>query len=95
MASTSQGTFPWPTSVPGLVAATSDEGGAKATSSREDNDVLDLLPADRASQATAMAIVNVLPQLQPLPSVADIATASPSQKEFDAEQARDSHHDTA
>ena len=56
---------------------------------------LDLSPVDCASQATGMAIVDVLPQQLPLPSVADIATASPSQKEFDAEQARDSHYDTA
>ena len=95
MASTSPPTSPLPTSAPELVAATSAEGGAKATSSREDSDVLDLLPVDRASQATAMAIVDVLPQLLPLPSVTDIATASPSEKEFDAEQARDSHDDTS
>ena len=94
MASTSPRTSPLPTSAPGLVAATSNEGNPKA-SSREDTDALDLPPVDCASQATAMAIVDVLPQQLPLPSVADIATASPSQKEFDGEQARDSHYDTA
>ena len=93
MASTSPRTSPLPTSVPELVAATSCEGSPKA-SSREDTDALDLPPVDCASQATAMAIVGVLPQLLPLPSVTDIATTSPSQKEFDAEQARDSHDDT-
>ena len=93
MASTSPPTSPLPTSAPGLVAATSGEGSPKA-SSREDKDALDLPPVDRASQATAMAIVDVLPQLLPLPSVTDIATVSPSQEEFDAEQARDSHDDT-
>ena len=41
-----------------------------------------------------MDIVDMLPQLLPLPSVTDIATASPSQKEFDAEQARYSRNDT-
>ena len=63
-------------------------------SSREDNDALDLSPVDRTSQATTQAIVDVLPQLLPLPSVTDIATASPSQQELDVEQARDSHYDT-
>ena len=94
MASTSLRTSPLPTSASGLLAATSDEGSLKA-SSRQDKDALDLSPVDCASQATAMAIVDVLPQQLPLPSVADIATASPSQKEFDAAQARDSHYDTA
>ena len=93
MASTSPLTSPLPTSAPELVVATSDEGGPKA-SSREDKDALGLPPVDCASQATAMAIVDVLPQLLPLPSVTDIATASPSQKEFDAKQARDCHNDT-
>ena len=87
MASTSPRTLPLPTSAPEQVAATSDEGSPKA-SSREDKDALDLPPVDCASQATAMAIVDVLPQLQPLQSVADIATASPSQKDFDAEQGK-------
>ena len=94
MASTSLSTSPLPTSASGLLATTSDEGNFKA-SSRQDKDALDFAPVDCASQTTAIAIVDVLPQLQPLPSVADIATASPSQKEFDGEQARDSHHDTA
>ena len=79
--STSPGTSPWPTSAPGLVAATSGVGSPKA-SSREDKDTVDLPPADCASQATTQAIVDVLPQL--LPSVTDIATASSSQQEFDA-----------
>ena len=83
MASTSPRTPPLPTSAPELVAATSEEGSPKA-SSREDKDALDLSPVDCASQATAMAIIDVLPQQLPLPSVADVATASPSQKEFDA-----------
>ena len=87
MASTSPRTSPWPTSVPGLLAATSDEGSPKA-SSCEDKDALDPSPVDRTSQA----IVDVLPQLLPQPSVTDIATASPSQQELDAEQARDSHY---
>ena len=60
MASTSPPSSPWPTSAPGLIAATSDEGSPKV-SSREDKDALDLPPVDRASQATAMAIVDVLP----------------------------------
>ena len=94
ISSTSPRTSPLPTSAPELVAATSDEGSPKAIS-REDKDALDLSPVDCASQTTAIAIVDVLPQLLPLPSVADIATASPLQKEFDAEQARDSHYDTA
>ena len=93
MASTSPRTSPLPTSAPELVAITSDEGSPKA-SSREDKDALDLSPMDGVSQATAMAIIDVPTQLQPLPSVADIATASPSQKEFDAERARDSHYET-
>ena len=93
MASMSPRTSPLPTSAPGLVAATSDQSSPK-TSSREDKDALDLPPVDRASQATAMAIVDVLPQLLPLPSVTDIATTSPSQQEFDAAQAKDSHYDT-
>ena len=66
-----------------MVAATSGVGSPEA-SSREDKDVLDLPPADYASQATTHAIVDVLPQLQPLPSVTGISTASPSQQEFDA-----------
>ena len=49
MASTSPPTSPLPTSVPELVAATSDEGSPKA-SSREDKDALDLPPVDCASQ---------------------------------------------
>ena len=93
MASTSPRTSLWPTSAPGLIAATGDEGSPKA-SSREDNDALDLSPVDRTSQATTQAIVDVLSQLLPLPSVTDIATASPSQQELDIEQARDSHYDT-
>ena len=60
MASTSPLTSSLPTSAPELVAATSDEGITKA-SSREDKDALDLPPVDHASQATAMAIVDVLP----------------------------------
>ena len=86
-------TSPGPTSPPMLVAATSDEGGPKACS-HEDKDALDLPPVDRASQATTQAIVDVLPQLMPLPSVTDIATTSPSQQEFDAGQAKDSHYAT-
>ena len=61
-----------PTSAPGLA------------SSDEDKDVLDLPPLDRASQATTQVIVDSLPQLLPPPSVTGIATASPSQQEFDA-----------
>ena len=91
MASTSPPTSLWPTSAPGLIAG--DEGSPKA-SSRKDKDALALPPVDRASQATTQAIVDVLPQLLPLPSVTDIAAASPSQQEFDAEQAKDSHYDT-
>ena len=72
MASTSPRTSPWPTSA---VAATSDEDSPK-TSPREDKDALDLPPVDCASRATTQAIVDVLPQLLPLPSVTDIATAS-------------------
>ena len=83
IASTSPGTSPWPTSATGSVAATSGVGSPKA-SSCEDKDILDLPPADYASQATTQAIVDVLPQLQPLPSVTDISTASPSQQGFDA-----------
>ena len=79
----SPGTPPWPTSTPGSVAATSGVGGPDA-SSHEDKDVVDFPPADCTSQATTQAIVDVLPQLQPLPSVTDISTASPSQQEFDA-----------
>ena len=93
MASTSPRTSSWPTSAPGLVAATSDEGSPKA-SSREDKGAPDLPSVDCASQATATAIVDVLPQLLPLAPVTDIATTSPSQQEFDAEQAKDSHYDT-
>ena len=78
MASTSPRTSPRPTSAPGLIAATSDEGTPKA-SSCEDKGALELPPVDRASQATTQAIVDVLPQLLPLPSITDIATASPSQ----------------
>ena len=59
----------------------------------EDKDVLELPPVARASQATTQAIVDVLPQLLPLPLVTDIATTSPSQQEFDAGQAKDSHYD--
>ena len=84
---------PWLTSAPGLVAATNDEGSPEDIS-RENKDVLDLPPVDHASQATAMATADVLPQLLPVPSFIEIATPSPSQKEFDAEQARDSHCDT-
>ena len=58
--------------------------GSPKASSREDKDVLDLPPSDYASQATTHAVVDVLPQLLPLPSVPDISTASPSQLEFDA-----------
>ena len=93
MASTSPRTSPRQTSAPGLIAATSDEGTPKA-SSCEDKGALELPPVDRASQATTQAIVDVLPQLLPLPSVTDIATTSPSHQEFDAEQAKDSHYDT-
>ena len=85
MASTSPRTSPGPTSAPGLVAATSDEGGPKA-SSREGKGTPNLPSLDRTSQATATAIVNVLPQLPP---ITDIATASPLQQEFDVEHARD------
>ena len=81
------------TSAPRLVAAISNEGRPKA-SLREDKDALDLPPMDRGRQAIAQAVVDALPQLLPVPSVADMATASPSQKEFDAEQARDPHYDT-
>ena len=49
---------------------------------------------NRGRQAIAQAVVDALPQLLPVPSVADMATASPSQKEFDAEQARDYPYDT-
>ena len=83
IASTSLGTSPWPTSAPGLVAATSGVGSPKASSHGE-KDAVDLPPVDQASQAATQAIIDVLPQLQPLPSVADITTASPSQQEFDA-----------
>ena len=93
-ASTSQGTSPRPTCAPGLVAATSDGGGAEATSSREDNDDLDLLPADRASQTTTQAIVDVLPQLLSLHSLTDTAATSPPQQKVDADHARDPHYDT-
>ena len=65
-------TSPWPTSA---ATATSDEGSPK-TSLHEDKDALDLPPVDCASRATTQAIVDVLPQLLPLPSVTDIATAS-------------------
>ena len=60
MASMSPRTSPMLTSTPGLVAATSDQSSPKA-SSHEDKDALDLPPVDRASQATAMAIVDLLP----------------------------------
>ena len=85
MASTSPCTSPWPTSAPGLVAATSDEGSPEA-SSREDKGTPDLPSSDRISQATATATVNVLPQLSP---ITDITTGSPSQQKFDVEHARD------
>ena len=78
MASMPPRTSPWPTSVPGLIA-TSNQGSTKAGLC-EDKGALELLPpVDRASQATTQAIVDVLPQLLPLPSITDIATASPSQ----------------
>ena len=70
----SPGTSPGPTSVPGLVAATIEEGSPEA-SSREDKDAVDLPLVDCASQATSQAIVDVLPQLLPRPSVTDISTA--------------------
>ncbi|KAN0140442.1 hypothetical protein V8E53_001651 [Lactarius tabidus] len=91
MARTSPGTSPWPTSAHELVAAAGDEGSTKA-SSREDHhkDALDIPPIDRASGASTMAIVDVLPQLPPLPSVTDKAIASLSPQEFDAENTRDS-----
>jgi hypothetical protein len=91
MARTSPGTSPWPTSAHELVAAVGDEGSTKA-SSREDRykDALDLPPVDRASGANTMAIVDVLPQLPPLPSVTDIAITSLSPQEFDAEHTRSS-----
>ena len=79
----SPGTSPWPTSAPGLVAATSGVGSPKA-SSCEDKDALDLPSEGQESQATTQAIADVLPQLLPLPSVTDIGTASLSQQEFDA-----------
>ena len=86
-------TSPWQTSAPGLVAATGDEVSPEA-GSRENIDTLDIPPVGRASQAITQAIVDVLPQLLPLPSVTDMATASPSQQEFEAEHARDPHYDT-
>ena len=76
-----------------LVAATSDEGGPKACS-HEDKDALDPPPVDCANQVTTQAIVDVPPQLQPLPSITDIATASPSQQEFDVKLAGDPHYDS-
>ena len=60
MASISMRTSPLLISAPGSVAATSDQDSPKA-SSREDKDALELPPVDRASQATAMAIVDLLP----------------------------------
>ena len=94
MASTSQGTSPLPTSAPGLVTATSDDGGPNATSSREDKDGLDLPPVDRASQTTTQAIVDVLPQLLSLHSLTDTAATSPPQQKVDVDHARDPHYDT-
>ena len=76
-----------------LVATTSKEGSSQACS-REDKNALDLPPVDCASQVTTQAIVDALPQLQPLPSVTDMATVSRSQQEFDVELAGDPHHDT-
>ena len=81
------------TSSPVLVATTGDKGSTKA-SSQENKDAIDLPPVDRTSQAITQAIVDVLPQLLPLPSVTDIATASPSQQEFEAEHGRGPHYDT-
>ena len=85
MVNTSLRTSPGPASPPGLVSATGDEGSLKA-SSREDKGTPDPPSVDRASQATATAILNVLPQLPP---ITDIVTASPSQQELDVEHARD------
>ena len=90
IASAYPSTSPWPTSA---VAATSDEGSPKP-SLREDKHALDLPPVDRTSQATTQSNVDALPQLLPPPSVTDIATASLSHQEFDAEHARDPHDDT-
>lgn len=90
MASTSPGTSPWPTSAPELSLATGDEGNPKA--SPREHDALDLPPVDRASQANTMAIVNLLPQLPPLPSATDMVIEGPSQQEFDAENTGDPPH---
>ena len=60
MASMSPHTSPLPSSALGSVAATSDQDSPKA-SSREDKDALELPPVDRTSQATAMAIADLLP----------------------------------
>ena len=88
IANLSPRTSPLPTSGPGLVAASSDEGSLKA-SSREDKDTLDLPPVDRPCEANAMATVDVLPQLLPPPPASVMVVEGSSEQEFDAEHRGD------
>lgn len=89
MARPSPGTSTWPTS-----GDTGDEGSPKA-SSHEHKGALGLPPVDCASQANTMAILDVLLQPPPLPSVTDIAVTSPSKQEFDVEHISDPLPDTS
>lgn len=91
MARTSPGMSPLPTSAPELVTTASDAGdeGSRKASSRKHKDVLGLPPVDCASQANTTAILDVLPQLPPLPSVTDIVVTTLSQQKFDVEHTRD------
>ena len=88
IANLSPRTSPWPTSGPGLVAASSDEGSLKA-SSRDDKDALDLPLADRPCEANTLATGDVLPQLLPPPPPSVMVIEGSSQQEFDAEHRED------
>jgi hypothetical protein len=81
------GASPSSPSAPGLGTA---EGGPEA-SSHEDKDTLDPPSANRAIQATTMAILDRLPS-PTLPSATDITIASPSQQGLDAEHTGDHLH---
>ncbi|KAF8268425.1 hypothetical protein EI94DRAFT_1727689 [Lactarius quietus] len=83
-ASTSFGTSPWP-SAPELSAVASDKG----TDSREDRVALDPPSVNRAIQANTMAILDPLLQPPSQPSATDLAIASPSLREPNAEHTGD------
>ena len=99
LARTSLNVSPRPTSAPGLVAATSDEGSNPKAHSHEDQGILYLSPVDLASQANTVTIVNP-PQLPPPRPVDDMVIEGSSPKEFDTKHTGDppphtshDHHD--